>query len=81
MKPSEVMPAAQDGGGIDCDRLPKASRTSLDEDDAKSKGDEELVLVRTVVEMADDHPLHQHAEKPARRAIRPTTATMKEPVY
>ena len=62
MKPSEVMPANSGGGGTVFDRLPKKKRTSLDEDDAEAEGDQQLVLVRAVVEMADDQPLHQHAD-------------------
>ena len=58
MKPSDVMPASDGGGGTVFDRLPKTKRTSLDEDDAEAEGDEDLVLVRAAVEMPDDHALH-----------------------
>ena len=42
----------------------------LDEDDAEAEGDEQLVLVRPRIEMADDDPLHHHADHHARTASR-----------
>ena len=35
----------------------------LDEDDAETEGDQELVLVRPLVEMADDAAFHHHADQ------------------
>ena len=49
------MPAAQDGGGTVCDRLPKPSRTSSTMHDADAEGHQDLVFRRAAVEAADDH--------------------------
>ena len=35
----------------------------LDEDDAETEGDEQLVLVRPRIEVTDDHALHHHADQ------------------
>ena len=35
----------------------------LDEDDAETEGDEKLVLVGARIKIADDQPLHQHADQ------------------
>ena len=63
MKPIGVTPAAQDGGGgTVSDRLPKPRRTSFDDDDADAEGDQELILRRAAVEVADDHQLDEAAD-------------------
>jgi hypothetical protein len=43
------------------ERLPKKKRTAFDEDDAEPERDQKLVLVRTVIEVADDDTLRHHA--------------------
>ena len=35
----------------------------LHEHDAEAEGDQQLVLVRAGIEVADDHPLHHHADQ------------------
>jgi hypothetical protein len=81
MKPSEVMPLEQPGGGgTDFDRLPKQKAHQLDENDAETEGDQELVLVRPAVEVrmmtrSIATPTTMTNSAPA------ITATMKEPVY
>ena len=63
MKPSGVMPTS--GGrrrhGLRQAAEEKAHR--LDEHDAEAEGHQQLVLVRPRVEVADDHPLHHHADQ------------------
>ena len=47
-------------------RLRKAAEDEADrfhEDDAEAEGDEELILGRAAVEVADDHALHHHADQ------------------
>ena len=62
MKPSEVTPAAQAGGGTVLRQAAEEEAHQLDDDDAEAERDQELVLGRPAVEMADDHPLHEHAD-------------------
>ena len=62
MKPSEVMPVRSDGGGTVFDRLEKMKRTASTKHDREAERDEELVFERAAVEVADDDPLHQHAD-------------------
>ena len=70
MKPSEVMPANNGGGGTICDWLPKTKRTISTKHDAKAERDQQLVFMRPAVEMADDDALHQDADERPRTASR-----------
>ena len=81
MKPSEVMPWNSGGGGTSFDWLEKIKPHQFDEADAEPEGDEKLVLMRTVIEVTDDDPLH-HARPTIMTNSEPAiTATMNEPVY
>src|SRR6185437_4741896 len=40
----------------------KHQADQFDETDAEAEGDQKLILVRAVIEMADDDPLHQYAD-------------------
>ena len=57
------MPTSGGGAGTDCDRLPKKKRTGFDEDDTETKCDEQLILGRPAVVVADECPLHHRANQ------------------
>ena len=63
MTPSEVMPDSAGGAGTVFDWLEKKKRTISTKTIDEPERDQQLVLVRAAVEMADDDPLH-HARRP-----------------
>ena len=62
MKPSEVMPLNQRRRRHQFRLAAEEKPHQFDETDAEPEGDEKLVLVRTMIEVADDDALHHHAQ-------------------
>ena len=56
------MPWNSGGGGTSFECAGKEQAHQLDEADAEPEGDKELILMRTVIEVADDDALHHHAQ-------------------
>ena len=63
MKPIGVIPDQQRRRRHRLRQAAEEKTHGFDEDDAEPEGDEQLVLVRPRVEMADDHALHHHADQ------------------
>ena len=57
------MPWNSGGGGTSLEFAGKHQANQFDEADAQPEGDEQLILVRTVIEVPDDDALHHHAHE------------------